>query len=138
MLRKPINWLLSNCWSFGLCPCPGLSGKTCHPARGDAGNTQILSRSKETICFKVEGTQPLQLQYLRHICVTGISGHIGSVRWPKAAQLHLISYKATFAKAACLLSPLWFASQARWYWNVAERQLLFCFFCPPDWDSAAN
>lgn len=128
MLWKPINWLLSNCLSFSLCPCPGLSVQTLHPARGDAGNAPELSRSKAHICSKVEDTQPLQLQCLRHICESGSSGHIGSERCPKAAQPYLILYKATFIKAASLLPPLWLVPQARWYWNVAERQVLFCFF----------
>lgn len=40
MLWQPINWLLSNCLSFRLCPCPGPSEQTRHPAGRGTQKTQ--------------------------------------------------------------------------------------------------
>lgn len=71
MLWKPVHWLLSNCLSFRLCPCPGLSVQTHPPARGDAGNAR--SRSKADICSKAEDPQ---VQRLMDISETGSLAHV--------------------------------------------------------------
>lgn len=133
MLWKPINWLLSNCLSFSLCPCPGLSVQTLHPARGDAGNAPELSRSKAHICSKVEDTQPLQLQRLRHICESGSSGHIGSVSTAIPNPVEGNIYKSCLPPSTSLACPREPGGIGMW------RSARYCLvFFPPDWDSAAN
>lgn len=140
MLWKPINWLLSNCLSFRLCPCAGLSVQIHHPARGDAGNSRELSRSKAHICSQVGEVQPLQLQRLRHICESASSGHTVCVRYPKAAQRYPILYKWTFIKAASLFPPLVsYKPGGTGMWQSARPSAGHCCCVfSPDSDSAAN
>lgn len=122
MLWKPIHWLLSNCLSFRLCPCPGLSVQTHRTARGDAGNAHQRSRSKAHICSKAEDTQ---VQRLKHISENGSSAHIGSLRNPK------LVYGNIYKK----LPPSFHFSVLSCKNQVVQE----CGRAPgTDWDSAAN
>lgn len=84
---KPINWLLSNCLSFRLCPCPGLSVQTQHPAGGETPKThKNCPDQKDTSAPRLKKLNLFNSQRLRHICGGGGSGHTGKVKYPKAAQ----------------------------------------------------